>query len=164
MTGARIAPLVVAAAVAACLTAFPRAAPAPWLINETPSMPRGLYRRTPDTPRPGALVSLEPPAAARSYLASLGAPPDARLLKRVVAGPGERVCSDGARLTWPQGSAVRLARDRQGRALSVWRGCRPLGADELLVVGDSPASFDSRYFGPVRQAAVLGVYREVWRW
>lgn len=164
MTGARSLVLFAAAMAACGLAAVPRVAPAPWLINETGSLPRGFYVRTPVAPTPGTVVALKPPAVAKPYLSALGAPADARLLKHVVAGPGESVCHDGGRMTWARGVVIAAASDRRGRPLPAWRGCRRLRADELLVVGESPASFDSRYFGPVRRAAIEGVYREVWTW
>ncbi len=136
----------------------------PWLVNETPSLPRGLYMRMPRPATAGSIVTVAPPAAAQSYLANLGAPANARLLKRVAAGPGETVCRDQRRLSWARGHVAVLPWDRRGRPLPTWRGCRRLAPDEFIVVGDSAASFDSRYFGPVRLAAVEGVYREVWRW
>lgn len=164
MTSARHIPLFVAATLVSGLAAVSKAVPSPWLINETPSVPRGIYQRIAAPPSRGLFVSLAPPSAATAYLGRLGAPPDARLLKRVAATAGDRVCVRGQTLSWPSGAATALPTDRQGRALDMWRGCRALGADELLVLGESPASFDSRYFGPVSRRAVEGVYREVWRW
>ena len=134
------------------------------MVNESASLPRGVYRHTAQPVARGRVVMLAPPLIASAYLAGLGAGPGARLLKRVAAAGGETACVQGDRLSWPHGAVVALSRDRRGRQLPLWRGCRRLAADELLVVGDTPTSFDSRYFGPVRTAAVEGVYREVWRW
>jgi type IV secretory pathway protease TraF len=135
------------------------------LLNESPSLPKGLYLRSLDqTPRRGDIVALEPPPAARRYLASLGMPASVPLLKRVAAVGGEPVCRGGAELRWPGRAVAALPRDRRGSALPAWSGCRRLGADELLVVGDTPTSFDSRYFGPVRRASLTGVYWEAVRW
>jgi len=139
-------------------------APRPWLINETPSLPRGLYRRTADPVARGAIVAVKPPPQGRRYLAQLGARPDARLLKRVVATSGESVCRRGRWLTWPRGVAIALLVDRHGRALPRWQGCHALQAGEVLVLGDTALSFDSRYLGPMRARDIDGVYREVWRW
>uniref|UniRef100_UPI00300B8EF7 S26 family signal peptidase n=1 Tax=Klebsiella pneumoniae TaxID=573 RepID=UPI00300B8EF7 len=42
--------------------------------------------------------------------------------------------------------------------LPSWPQCRPLAQGELFQLSvTNPASFDSRYFGPVSAAAVLGV-------
>jgi len=146
------------------LALLPSPKPAPWLVNETSSLPRGVYALTRARPAAGAIVAVTPPPRARPYLATLGAPAEARLLKHVAAGPGAWACHDGRRMRWARGEAEAHSRDRRGRPLPTWRGCRRLGPDELLLVGESPLSFDSRYFGPVKAAAVDGVYREVWRW
>lgn len=164
MTVLRLSPLFAAALVAGACGARSRAQSTPWLVNETPSVPRGLYRLTPARAGPGDIVAVRPPAAARAYLTALGAPPDARLLKRMSAQAGETVCRRGHKLSWPRGAAIALAKDRAGRVLPRWSGCRRLGPDERLVVGDTSLSFDSRYFGPVTTADIDGVYEEVWRW
>jgi type IV secretory pathway protease TraF len=139
-------------------------AEAPLLINETASLPRGLYRRTGKPMAPGAIVAFQAPPRVRAYLAGLGASPRARLLKRVAATGGEVVCRNGSDVTWPRGAVTALTFDRRGRSLPVWRGCRRLAEDEVFVLGDTALSFDSRYFGPVGRAAADGAYREVWRW
>lgn len=137
----------------------------PVLVNTTPSVPEGLYlpaRR--QVIARGVLVAAEPPPQARAYLTSLGAPPDLRLLKRVAATAGDRVCARNGVLTWPGGAGIALRRDRRGVPLRAWSGCRVLAQDELLLVGDTRTSFDSRYFGPVRRAEILAVYVEALRW
>jgi conjugative transfer signal peptidase TraF len=156
--------LVLVAGLAAGVPLLPQQRPPPFVVNESGSVPRGLYRRTSEPVATGRLVTLALPPNARSYLAPLGAGSDARLLKRVAAVGGETVCSRDGRIDWDRGAVAVLRRDRHGRPLPAWRGCRRLAPDELFVVGDTPTSFDSRYFGPVRTNAVDGVYWEVWRW
>jgi type IV secretory pathway protease TraF len=142
-----------------------RALPSPALVNESPSIPRGLYLRALDQRlRPGAVVAVAPPPEARRYLEGLGMPPGTPLLKRVAAVAGDHVCRQGADLQWRGGAVRALSRDRRGIGLPAWSGCRRLAADELLVLGDTPTSFDSRYFGPARRAAVEGVYVEALTW
>jgi type IV secretory pathway protease TraF len=160
----RIGPIISAILGATGLVMFAKAAPDPWLVNESASLPRGLYLRTPVAPALGQIVAVTPPPAARSYLAALGARPDARLLKRVVATSGDVVCRNGQAMAWPRGIRLARSRDRRGRPLPVWAGCRRLDVGEVLVMGDTAASFDSRYFGPVPSSAIQGVYREIWRW
>jgi type IV secretory pathway protease TraF len=140
--------------------------PAPLLlINETRSAPRGLYLRSADRePRRGRRVTIAQPPAARPYLARLGAPAEMRLLKRVAAVGGERVCVEGLVLQTPREAVRILLRDRRGAPLPAWRGCRPLTADEVLLLGDGPESFDGRYFGPVRRDRIEAAYEEVLRW
>jgi conjugative transfer signal peptidase TraF len=135
------------------------------LINETPSLPRGIYLRTSAAQTPaGAIVAIAQPAEARSYLAGLGVPAEMWILKRVAAGGGDAVCAGEEVLSAPGRRVQVLRRDRQGRPLPIWQDCRVLGADELFLLGDTQASFDSRYFGPVRAAAVQGSYRRVLGW
>lgn len=135
------------------------------LINESPSLPEGLYRRIEKAaPRLGDVVALEPPAEARAYLAGLGMPRTVKLLKRVGATEGQQVCAAGRAVHLGGRTLAARATDRRGSALPRWTGCRILHRDEIFVVGDTADSFDSRYFGPVRQAAVAGVYREVLTW
>jgi type IV secretory pathway protease TraF len=135
------------------------------MINESPSLPKGLYRRAFDQSlRPGVVVAMPQPAAARPYLAALGMPPAVRLLKRVAAVGGETVCAAPGWLRWPRGAVRRFAMDRRGVALPRWAGCRVLTSGELLLLGDTAASFDSRYFGPAPKAAVEGVFVETLTW
>lgn len=139
-------------------------APALALVNESPSLPRGLYGRTGEAVTRGVTVAIPQPEAVRPYLASLGMPADTLLIKRVAAGAGDRVCVQDQVLTTPGGRRAVLVQDRLGTVLPVWSGCRRLAADELFLLGDTVGSFDSRYFGPVKRSEVRGVYREVWTW
>ena len=54
--------------------------------------------------------------------------------------------------------------DRNDVVLPIWRGCRPLAENEVFLLGDTPTSLDSRYFGPVSVARIEGVYREILTW
>lgn len=160
--GLRVAGIVVAIGLAAVAA---EATPPLVLINETPSVARGLYVRSPAAkPRLGALVTVAQPAAARPYLAGLGVPPEMRLLKRVAAVGGESVCARSGRLVTPRATVVAPRRDRRGARLPAWQGCRRLQVDEVLLLGDTAASFDGRYFGPVRRADLEATYREVLTW
>ena len=135
----------------------------PWmprlLYNPTASAPRGWYwvMRTHALQVGDLAVVRLPPeiaslAAERRYL-----PLDFPLLKRVAAIGGQRVCVADNRLYIDTTlMATALRHDAAGRALPSWSGCRPLGHGELLLIGDHAASFDSRYFGPVRTSSVEG--------
>ena len=60
-------------------------------------------------------------------------------------------------------SAAVLSADRWGRPLPSWQQCHRLRPGELFLLSvTNPASFDSRYFGPVSASAVIGVARPVW--
>ncbi len=142
-----------------------RALPSPVLVNESPSLPEGLYWRAygADTVV-GSVVAVAQPAQARSYLTGLGLPGEMLLIKRVAATGGDVVCALDGAVETPIGRYRVRDRDSRGRALPVWGGCRLLGSDELFLVGDTATSFDSRYFGPVRRADIVGVYREGPTW
>ncbi|MFN3511856.1 MAG: S26 family signal peptidase [Phenylobacterium sp.] len=167
MTAAVPIACAAALAVLAGLAAAATSGGAPrLLVNESRSVPRGLYLRRDDlTPERGRLVAVRQPAGpAAAYLRGLGVPSDMRLLKRVAAVPGDAVCAWAGALVTPKGAVPAPGRDRRGAPLPSWRGCRHLGAGELLVLGDTPRSFDSRFFGPLRLEQVDGVYVEVLRW
>ena len=151
--------------MATIVTAFIH--PAPRLIwNASASVPIGLYSLgRGETPRIGDLVAVMPPADLAVYLARrhylpFGVP----LLKHVAAGPGQRVCRIGQHVIidgHPAGDA--LARDRRGRPLPVWRGCRRLSAHQVFLMNRNvPDSFDSRYFGALPGASVTGRLIPVW--
>ena len=98
-------------------------------------------------------------AAQRRYL-----PARVPLLKRVGAVAPQSVCVFDA-LVWIDGVPVAavLPTDRLGRPLPSWRQCRQLRPGELFLLSvTNPASFDSRYFGPVSASAVIGVAHPVW--
>ncbi|NBW09131.1 MAG: S26 family signal peptidase [Caulobacteraceae bacterium] len=169
-TGNRWAVLGVALTALALAAAVTRAGEAlagePWaLVNESPSLPRGLYARAPGAaPVRGAVVAVPQPPAARAYLGALGMPAEVLLIKRVAASPGQSVCRQGAVVVAHGRTAAVLERDRYGRRLPGWGGCRRLGPNELFLLGDTPTSFDSRYFGPVDRRDIVGVYRGVATW
>jgi conjugative transfer signal peptidase TraF len=98
-------------------------------------------------------------AAQRGYL-----PTRIPLLKRVGAVAPQEVCIVG-RSVHIDGMpvAAALPADRMGRPLPSWQQCRRLEPGELFLLSvTNPASFDSRYFGPVRASSVLGLAHPVW--
>ena len=160
--------------VLACLSACGLAAlawasfvrPLPRLVyNPSDSVAVGWYHvGPPDALRVGAIVltTLPPDAAAlaaqRGYL-----PARVPLLKRVGAIAPQHVCIFDA-LVWIDGVPVAalLPADRLGRPLPSWSHCRRLEAGELFLLSSTnPASFDSRYFGPVSVSTVIGVAQPV---
>lgn len=155
-------------AAAALLAGFATAAdslPAVALLNESPSLPRGIYARVAGgTIALGSVVAIPQPAASRAYLGSLGMPTNTLLLKRVAAVGGERVCARNGTLETPRRRVEARTQDRRSVRLPAWQECRVLRTDEIFLLGDTPGSFDSRYFGPVSRSEVTGVYREVWTW
>jgi hypothetical protein len=56
-----------------------------------------------------------------------------------------------------------LARDRRGRELPVWQGCRTLGASEIFLMNwDVQDSLDGRYFGPIPKDSIIGHALPLW--
>jgi type IV secretory pathway protease TraF len=134
-------------------------------VNESPSLPRGLYLRRPGAPiAVGAVVVAPQPEVARPYLASLGIPPEVRLIKRVAAASGDVVCREGGAVRISSRTLAVRDRDQRGVSLPAWEECRRLRAGEVFLLGDTPASFDSRYFGPVHVRDLEGVFQESVTW
>ena len=170
--------LVLAGFAAVGLAALAWAAfvqPLPRLIyNPSDSVPVGWYRVDPIQHRAGSLarslsvgsiVLTQLPADGAALAAQRGyLPAHVPLLKRVGAVAPQHVCIvagqvriDGVPV------AAALPADRLGRPLPSWQHCRALAEGELfLLSATNPASFDSRYFGPVSASAVIGVARPVW--
>ena len=135
-----------------------------FVINTTPSLPRGVYIRTDDPPAVGRIVEFRVPDAVRGNLASS----IDHIIKTVVAGPGDEVDTLNGHVR-VNGSTIErstmLPLDSAGRAVPQWRDRRRLAADEFFVLSTRiPTSLDSRYYGPVRASAVVAVRRCVWAW
>ena len=175
----RLRARLVLAGLAACgLAALAWAAfvqpPPRRVYNPSDSVAVGWYRvdpldhRTSSPPSPlsvGSIVLTRLPADVAALAAQRGyLPARIPLLKRVGAVAPQYVCMfDG--LVWIDGvpSAAVLPADRLGRPLPSWQQCRRLQPGELFLLSSiNPASFDSRYFGPVSAAAVIGVAHPVW--
>ena len=135
------------------------------LINESPSLPRGLYLWIGNgPPRVADIVATPQPMSARPYLSHLGMPGEVLLIKRVGAQGGDRVCRARQHVEFGRRRLIVAERDRSGIPLPSWQECRPLAESEVFLVGDTTSSFDSRYFGPVKIDEITGTYREVLRW
>lgn len=134
--------------------------------NATASAPIGFYTieqaERIEAPELVAIIPPEPLAAfmvERGYIGR-GVP----LLKRVAGLPGQRVCRLRATITVDGvelGHA--LDRDRIGRDLPVWQGCRIIAEGELFLMNwQVRDSLDGRYFGPVPAASVIGRAIPLW--
>ena len=178
-TRSRLRARIVLAGLAACgLAALAWASfvhPLPRLTyNPSDSVEVGWYRidpldhRTSSPPRPlsvGSIVLVPLPAEAAALAAQRGyLPTRIPLLKRVGAVAPQEVCiADGKVHIDGVPSAAVLSADRWGRPLPSWQQCHRLRHGELFLLSvTNPASFDSRYFGPVSAASVIGVARPVW--
>ena len=170
----RLRARIVLAALSACgLAALAWASfvrPAAHVVyNPSDSVPVGWYRieSADSLPRPlsvGSIVLARLPgdvaalAAQRGYL-----PAHIPLLKRVGALAPQHVCIVGGvvQIDGVPAAAV-LPADRMGRLLPSWPQCRPLAEGELFLLSAThPASFDSRYFGPISASAVIGMAQPI---
>lgn len=136
--------------------------------NASASVPLGLYRIDP-TPalRVGDMVAVRPsPTLARFMAGRRYVEANVPLLKPIAATGGATICRLGLRVIvngWTTASA--LPRDRAGRPLPSWSGCRRLGSDQLFLIAPAhPDSFDSRYFGPVDRNQIIGSATPLWTW
>lgn len=144
----------------------------------TPSVPEGLYLARPrSTPRVGEYACFEPggldaPAVLRLELASGHLPRfwyRSQLMKRVGAVRGDTVSvvrrHDGDHVavngTVLPSSRVH-ARDGVGHALPRARLPVTLEAGEVWLTSQHSRGYDSRYFGPVRVAALRCAARPLW--
>jgi conjugative transfer signal peptidase TraF len=135
------------------------------LFNPSPSEPTGLYRLSGDPPAPGRLIAFKVPKSGRAYaVARLGNIARAAILKEVAAGEGAVVCEQDGLVSIDGKARGRVAgTDRQGVPLPHWSGCQRLQAGQYFVLSNRiPNSFDSRYYGPVSEAELVGVYQPLW--
>lgn len=144
-------------------------APDPRVVyNPSDSVARGWYRiGPPKSLHVGSIVLIALPgdvatlASQRGYL-----PAGIPLLKLIRAVQPQNVCIED-RIVSVDDVAITtaLAADSQGRSMPIWQQCRALEADEIFLLSTtSPASFDSRYFGPLSASAVIGNAHPLWTW
>ena len=129
-----------------------------FIWNASKSVPIGLYWIEYRQPNLVEIAILKPPewvqliADERNYL-----PNFAWLLKPVVATNGAIICRFG-RLIFVDGKLVARAHlhDKLGRHLLSWKGCKVLSGGQVFLLSKHRDSFDSRYFGPVDTALIIG--------
>ena len=140
--------------------------PPRYIWNASNSVPVGLYRLQPvKRLSVTELVAVQPPDLLAAFLDLNGyLPIGVPMLKRVLALPGQTVCRNGLTIA-VDGIDVGQAqeRDRRGRPLPVWHGCRAIAHGDVFVMNwQSTDSLDSRYFGPLPASAVIGRAVPVW--
>ncbi len=142
-------------------------APTKLLFNTTVSAPIGFYSVSQTTPMVGDLVVIDPPGSLAAWMARRGyLPLHVPLLKVVAAAGGAHVCGAAGIIMIDHAVVGRaLDRDRWGRRLSPFKGCRTLQTDEVFLFNaGSVASLDSRYFGPLDRRQIVGVAHPLWTW
>src|SRR5260370_15848608 len=159
MRGRTATILMTFTAVALVLSTMGEATPA-YIWNASKSVPIGLYQVQPvGRLMVTELVAVRPPEPLATFLDVNGyLPIGVPMLKRVLALPGQTVCRKGLTISVDaieMGDA--LSRDRRGRPLPVWQGCRVVGADELFLMNwHSEESLDGRYFVLVPPSSFIG--------
>lgn len=128
--------------------------------NASASVPIGLYDL--DPPRHlavGDLVAVMPDKLLAEFMIERGyIGRGVPLMKHVAALPGQTVCRNGTAVTVyavPIGDA--LDRDKRGRELPVWQGCRRIADSDIFLMNPEVRdSLDGRYFGPISARGVIG--------
>lgn len=140
-------------------------------INDTPSVPEGLYRTTDEavargrhvlvcpSPRPLFQTALE-----RGYLDAGPCNGISYMLKRVWAVPGDHIAvrDDGVFVNGSRvPNSVPSGADSGGRPLPRYRvDDYVLQREQYLLLSEThPRSFDGRYFGPLQRSEIVAVIR-----
>lgn len=137
-------------------------------LNLTPSMPLGIWKRSSVVHRGSYVAACIPAdgeaaqlAIERGYLPHGQCPGGfAPLLKQIAAIPGDTVTLTDEEV-WINGASLldsqALSNDSTDRPLVPFpRGTyRVLPGEYWLFATNLPQSFDSRYFGPVRESSIL---------
>lgn len=134
------------------------------LYPATPSLPKSIYLRIFSAPEPGKIASFPMPKAAQDYLDEIGQSVSGAVnfMKLIAAGPGDHVCNrpvQGLVINGQWRAQIAL-RDSEGHPLPHWNECRILSGNEFFMFSNHLSnSFDSRYFGPIEETEIAGVYR-----
>lgn len=128
------------------------------IVNTSSSAPLGFYIRAETELLPGNLLIVRLPEplakfAHRRRFLEYGW----LLLKSNAAKPGDRICRFANEISL-NGSvvAIAMASDAHDRPLPKWQGCFALRSDQVFLLSSKHSSFDSRYFGALDRATVLG--------
>lgn len=134
--------------------------------NASASAPVGLYTvRTAADLAVTDLVVVDAPEPLAGFLWEREyLPRGVPLMKRIAALPGQTVCRIGRNVSVDAAAmGDALVRDRRGRELPVWQGCRTLGANEIFLMNwDVQDSLDGRYFGPIPKNSIVGRALPLW--
>ncbi len=157
--------LSLSASAAVLVAASAAINPIPRLIwNASASVPPGLYWLSSYEFGLDDLVLAKAPTVARALAAERGyLPTQASLIKRVAALSGDEICAQNEQIFINAVAvAARRVTDSAGRPMPTWSGCRVLGDEVFLLLGNVPTSFDGRYFGPIPRSAVAGKLTPLW--
>lgn len=159
---------VLATALATAGVGYPGLAPMPIRLiwNASASAPVGFYTIDFDGPfEVTNLVAVDTPEPLATFLTERGyLPRGGPLMKRILGVSGQTVCRSNLTIT-VDGVEVgaALERDRAGRALPVWQGCRRVATGEVFLMNwDVRDSLDGRYFGLTSTDQIIGGAVPLW--
>ena len=147
---------------------YPALTPMPIKLmwNASASAPLGFYTIDFDGPFEATdLVAVDAPEPLATFMAERGyLPKGVPLLKRVLGVSGQTVCRSDLTITVDgveMGEA--LPRDRIGRNLPVWQGCRRIHTGEIFLMNwQVRDSLDGRYFGLTSTDQIIGRAVPLW--
>ena len=160
--------LIITTALAAMGVGYPGLTPMPIKLiwNASASAPIGFYTIDFDGPfEVTDLVVIDVSEPLTTFLSERGyLPKGVPLMKRVLAVSGQTVCRTNLTITVDgvEAGAV-LERDRAGRDLPVWQGCRRIQTGEVFLMNwQVRDSFDGRYFGLTSTDLIIGRAVPLW--
>ena len=123
-------------------------------LNRTASMPMGIYiKSSKNKLTTGGIIVF--------YLRDK----NYNLLKYIAAHEGDEYCFDFESTLWVKGFPIAQ------KSIAKYHGelptqslCQTLKKDELLVLGEHPNSYDSRYFGPIKRDQVIAQVKLALAW
>lgn len=138
---------------------------APFSLNITASMPRGLYYTYSCVPKKGDIVQFRPSEEIWNFaLEGQYVQPRWRgLLKIVATTSGDEVCWCKGNI-YINGKLTGLVeiKDSTGRKLGYKKECVMVAEKKFLPLAENDHSFDGRYFGMVELGRVQYCGRPVW--
>ncbi len=141
------------------------------IVNRTHSLPVGLYYWSDVPIRKGSIVLFKPDHSTPLEQLGIERGYEARelpLLKRVVALAGDvvSVSSSGVSINGQLlPNSASLFHDEAGRPLAMAQlDHSRLGTDQGFLMGVTPTSWDSRYFGPVPLSRCSGSFVPILTW
>lgn len=143
---------------------FPRLPP-PIIFNVlSESLTKGVYFFHRDATPPyshGDIVLLETNERIKEHLKKFFPSSPDRLLKIIVALEGDTICRKENEVVISSRNEDVLQYNLETAFLrsDLSAGCFVLPANQIFVGGQSPRSFDSRYFGYIPSSSIIGIYK-----
>jgi type IV secretory pathway protease TraF len=115
-------------------------------------------------PAVGTIVAFPAPQVALDYAKRRGwSGTPVLFLKPLAAGPGDHVCVTDHLEINGRNIAPVFTVGSDGTLLPRWNDCRKMTDGEFFAYAPRiPNSLDSRYYGPVLAADIVGVFRPLW--